>query len=204
MFDFPEHAPEENPCLFPELCRGGTVVFQDMGAALPVKDIGLLGGDPQAGIVLADAVPGHDAADPVLRRSQHRHGAGAQTAQSAFHQADGVQAHQGVALGTAQQLRRQIAELRDGRLHTDEMASADDYLWIEGILSLNTPSFTKLAARLERIYDVRIMTESSEPVVKNRGKIRTADGLEHALRLILAGTGHSFEIDYETKQVHIR
>lgn len=98
----------------------------------------------------------------------------------------------------------QIAELRDGRLHTDEMASADDYLWIEGILSLNTPSFTKLAARLERIYDVRIMTESSEPVVKNRGKIRTADGLEHALRLILAGTGHSFEIDYETKQVHIR
>lgn len=48
------------------------------------------------------------------------------------------------------------------------------------------------------------MTESSEPVVKNRGKIRTADGLEHALRLILAGTGHSFEIDYETKQVHIR
>lgn len=98
----------------------------------------------------------------------------------------------------------QIAELRDGRLCTDEMASADDYLWIEGILSLNTPSFAKLAARLERIYDVRIMTESSEPVVKNRGKIRTADGLEHALRIILAGTGHSFEIDYDTKQVHIR
>lgn len=98
----------------------------------------------------------------------------------------------------------QIAELRDEQLHTEEMASADDYLWIEGILSLNTPSFSKLAARLERIYDVRIMTEASEPVVKNRGKIRTADGLEHALRLILAGTGHSFEIDYETKQVHIR
>ena len=98
----------------------------------------------------------------------------------------------------------QIAELRDGRLHTEEMASADDYLWIEGILSLNTPSFARLAARLERIYDVRIMTEASEPVVKNRGKIRTADGLEHALRIILAGTGHSFEIDYDTKQVRIR
>lgn len=98
----------------------------------------------------------------------------------------------------------QIAELRGGQLHTEEMASADDYLWIEGILSLNTHSFAKLASRLERIYDVRIMTEGTEPTVKNRGKIRTADGLEHALRLILAGTGHSFEIDYDTKQVHIR
>ncbi len=98
----------------------------------------------------------------------------------------------------------QIAEFRDGRLRTDEMASADDYLWIEGILSLNTPSFARLASRLERIYDVKIVTGGSVPVVvKNRGKIRTADGLEHALRIILAGTGHSFDIDYDTKLVHI-
>ena len=97
----------------------------------------------------------------------------------------------------------QIAELRDGRLRTAEMASADDYLWVEGILSLNTPSFAKLLSRLERIYDVKIVTEGSEPVVKNRGKIRIADGLEHALRIILAGTGHSFKIDYDTKQVHV-
>ncbi len=98
----------------------------------------------------------------------------------------------------------QIAELRCGKLHTDEMTDIDDYLWTEGILSLNTPSFASLASRLERVYDVKIVTESTEPVVRNRGKIRISDGLEHALRIILSGTEHTFEIDYDTRLVYIR
>lgn len=99
----------------------------------------------------------------------------------------------------------QIAELKDGRIDVSEMGSVDDYLWIEGILVLNTPSFASLASKIEKIYDVKITLDgTSAPVVKTRGKIRTADGLEHAMRIILAGTGSTFEIDYDTKQVHIK
>ncbi len=97
-----------------------------------------------------------------------------------------------------------IAELRDGKLCTDEMKGIDDCLWTEGILSLNTPSFASLASRLERVYDVKIVTEGAEPVVRSRGKIRISDGLEHALRVILSGTEHSFEMDYDCRRVYIR
>ena len=99
----------------------------------------------------------------------------------------------------------QVAGIQDGRLKVQEMESADDYLWVEGVLVLNTPSLEKLSERIERIYDVSVRIDSkSVPAVMNRGKIHTSDGLEHALRIILAGTGLSYEIDYETRQVHIR
>lgn len=100
----------------------------------------------------------------------------------------------------------QVLEIRGfGEARVYAMDSEDDYRWIEGVLVLNTSSFRKLAGQLERAYDVRVVMDGdSEPVVRNRGKIHTSDGLEHALGIILSGTGHSYEIDYDTRQVHIK
>ena len=56
---------------------------------------GLLGGHPQAGVVLGNAVAGHDALDPQLLRGGDGQGAVAKIDQLALQEANGVDAHGG-------------------------------------------------------------------------------------------------------------
>ena len=98
----------------------------------------------------------------------------------------------------------EIVRLDGGKFVTGIIESSEDFLWTERVLTLNPGPFENIRGRLEKTYGVTInVHEGIEPIIRNRGKINTEDGLEHALKIILSGTGNSFEVDYEKRQVYI-
>ena len=97
------------------------------------------------------------------------------------------------------------AELVHGRLHRSPITNSDEYLWTEGIISLQCDSFTELLKRMEKAYDVHFIIQyDKEPVVRCRGKIRVSDGIEHALEILKLGTDFNYEIRRGSNEIYIR
>ena len=97
------------------------------------------------------------------------------------------------------------AELVHGRLRRSPITNSDEYLWTEGIISLQCDSFTELLKRMEKAYDVHFIIQfDKEPVVRCRGKIRVSDGIEHALEILKLGTDFNYEIRRESNEIYIR
>lgn len=97
------------------------------------------------------------------------------------------------------------AELVQGRLRRSPITNSDEYLWTEGIISLQCDSFTELLKRMEKAYDVHFIIQfDKEPVVRCRGKIRVSDGIEHALEIIKLGTDFNYEIRRGSNEIYIR
>ena len=65
-------------------------VIQLAVALAPVVLVRLLGGDPQAGVLLCDVVPGHDPPDPQLQGRGDGYRPVAQLVQPALQQVDGI------------------------------------------------------------------------------------------------------------------
>ena len=61
-----------------------------MGAVFLIEAITVLGRHPGTGVLLRDPLPGHNAAHPDFRRSQHGKGGVAQLIAAAFKQSIGV------------------------------------------------------------------------------------------------------------------
>ncbi|MGM9737871.1 MAG: FecR family protein [Candidatus Cryptobacteroides sp.] len=98
----------------------------------------------------------------------------------------------------------EMARLSGGKFVTERIEYNDDFLWTEKVLTLNPGPFEDIRGRLEKTYGVAInVDEGIEPIIRSRGKINTEDGLEHTLKIILTGTGNSFDVDYEKRQVYI-
>lgn len=97
------------------------------------------------------------------------------------------------------------AELVQGRLRRSPITNSDEYLWTEGIISLQCDSFTELLKRMEKAYDVHFIIQyDKEPVVRCRGKIRVSDGIEHALEILKLGTDFNYEIRRGSNEIYIR
>lgn len=97
------------------------------------------------------------------------------------------------------------AELVQGKLRRSPITNSDEYLWTEGIISLQCASFTELLKRMEKAYDVHFIIQfDKEPVVRCRGKIRVSDGIEHALEIIKLGTDFNYEIRRGSNEIYIR
>ena len=97
------------------------------------------------------------------------------------------------------------AELVQGKLRRSPITNSDEYLWTEGIISLQCDSFTELLKRMEKAYDVHFIIQfDKEPVVRCRGKIRVSDGIEHALEIIKLGTDFNYEIRRGSNDIYIR
>ena len=97
------------------------------------------------------------------------------------------------------------AELVHGRLRRSPITNSDEYLWTEGIISLQCDSFTELLKRMEKAYDVHFIIQyDKEPVVRCRGKIRVSDGIEHALEILNLGTDFNYEIRRGSNEIYIR
>ena len=97
------------------------------------------------------------------------------------------------------------AELVQGKLRRSPITNFDEYLWTEGIISLQCDSFTELLKRMEKAYDVHFIIQfDKEPVVRCRGKIRVSDGIEHALEIIKLGTDFNYEIRRGSNEIYIR
>ena len=97
------------------------------------------------------------------------------------------------------------AELVQGKLRRSPITNSDEYLWTEGIISLQCDSFTELLKRMEKAYDVHFIIQfDKEPVVRCRGKIRVSDGIEHALEILKLGTDLNYEIRRGSNEIYIR
>ena len=97
------------------------------------------------------------------------------------------------------------AELVQGKLRRSPITNSEEYLWTEGIISLQCDSFTELLKRMEKAYDVHFIIQfDKEPVVRCRGKIRVSDGIEHALEIIKLGTDFNYEIRRGSNDIYIR
>lgn len=96
------------------------------------------------------------------------------------------------------------AELIHGKLRRSRITNPDEYLWTDGIISLQCNSFTELLKRLEKAYDVRFVVKlEKEPVVHCKGKIRISDGIEHAMEILQMGTEFEYEINHGSNEIYI-
>lgn len=100
----------------------------------------------------------------------------------------------------------QTVDLIDGNLvvtRTEDPAAA---LWTEGILSMKGVSFEVLMHKFEKLYDVRFVYQCrTMPVVEfASGKIRIADGVDHALKVLQHVASFTYEHDEESNVIYIR
>ena len=97
-------------------------------------------------------------------------------------------------------------DLVDGHLKLNRITDPDDFRWVDGLMNLNTLSFTEVIRKFENYYGVRITIDNPEdmPVLKYHGKIRVSDGVDHALKLLQITNNFSFTRDDETNTIHIK
>lgn len=96
------------------------------------------------------------------------------------------------------------ADLVAGKLHRSRITNPDEYLWTDGIISLQCDSFKELLDKLEKAYDVRFVIRREDmPVVHCKGKIRVSDGIGHAMEILKLGTDFSYEINHSSNEIYI-
>lgn len=100
----------------------------------------------------------------------------------------------------------QTVDLIDGNLVVTRTQDPACMLWTEGILSMKGVSFEELMGKFEKLYDVRFVYECrTMPVVEfASGKIRIADGVDHALKVLQHVAKFSYEHDQESNVIYIR
>lgn len=99
-----------------------------------------------------------------------------------------------------------IVNLRDGGFQIQELEDKDDYLWMDGIISVYGMPFEQLMSKLERSYNVKIeIRRETMPVVKYKSlKIRVSDGIDHALHMLQLASDFTFEHDAVTDVIIIK
>ena len=96
------------------------------------------------------------------------------------------------------------AELIHGELRRSKITNPDEYLWTDGIISLQSSSFSELLKRFEKAYDVRFVVKlTDEPVVHCKGKIRISDGINHAMEILQMGTDFEYSINHSSNEIYI-
>lgn len=96
------------------------------------------------------------------------------------------------------------AELIHGELRRSKITNPDEYLWTDGIISLQSSSFSELLKRFEKAYDVRFVVKlTNEPVVHCKGKIRISDGINHAMEILQMGTDFEYAINHSSNEIYI-
>lgn len=97
------------------------------------------------------------------------------------------------------------ARLSGGRLHVGRISDPDVTCWTEGLISVRGLSFEELMRKFERAYNVRIeIRRKTMPVIGFKsGKIRVADGVDHALQVLQYNSDFSFEHDVKNNRITI-
>lgn len=91
-------------------------------------------------------------------------------------------------------------------LELETIDNFDEYLWTEGIVSINGLSFEELMLKFERTFGVKVIIDRNEmPAINyNRAKIRTSDGIDSALRLLQMASDFEYSRDEDDGTIIIR
>ena len=97
--------------------------------------------------------------------------------------------------------------LSDGHLVVSEMADPmSSICWADGLVNLTDLPFDRLMKRFENVYNVRIVIEREDlPVIRyTRGKVRTSDGIDHALEMLSKASDFEWSHDMNTNVITVR
>ncbi|MCD7969337.1 MAG: FecR domain-containing protein [Alistipes sp.] len=96
--------------------------------------------------------------------------------------------------------------LADGRMSLKMLRNHNDFLWTEGIISLEDTAFDELMKQFGKYFDLDIRIERDElPRINySRGKIRIMDGFDHAIRTLQYASDFVYEKDEENRLVIIK
>lgn len=97
------------------------------------------------------------------------------------------------------------ARLSNGRMLVARTEDPDVTCWTEGLISVRGLSFEELMRKFEKAYNVRIVIRrETMPVIGFRsGKIRVADGVDHALQVLQYNSDFGFEHDVKNNTITI-
>lgn len=96
--------------------------------------------------------------------------------------------------------------LENGALVPGRIADADDYLWTDGYINLKGHSFGELISTFGRAFAVKIDT-TALPMPEGRykwGKIRIADGIDNALKVLQNSYAFDYTFDSDARLVVLR
>lgn len=98
----------------------------------------------------------------------------------------------------------QTAELEDGALTVSSTKDVNIYRWREGLIYIEDKSFEEIMKLFEKYYNVTIITQNK--AVKSlgyKGKLRTTDGIDHALRVLQNDFPFTYEWKEDTNTIYI-
>lgn len=81
----------------------------------------------------------------------------------------------------------------------------DEFLWVNGVVSLTGLSFNQILRKLERCYGVSISSSlEEEPAIRYAYlKVRISDGIEHALQILQRRCSFNYSHDEENNTYYI-
>lgn len=105
-----------------------------------------------------------------------------------------------VTLQPNQQVRRQ-----GDRLVVTQLSSHEDFLWREGLIAFRDASLVELLHEFEKYYGVKIELQRRDVSGKLfTGKIRIAEGVDHALRVLQRSADFSYRSNDTRDVIYIQ
>lgn len=98
----------------------------------------------------------------------------------------------------------QTAQLVGNTLNISPTTDINTYRWRDGLIYIEDKSFDEIMRLFEKYYSVRIVTKSKS--VKDlgyRGKLRIADGIDHALRVLQNDFPFTYKREEDTDIIYI-
>lgn len=95
-------------------------------------------------------------------------------------------------------------QLVDNKLLSSEIENKSYYRWCEGLICFNDISVPDLFRKFERYFDVKIVLKNKN-LENDRftGKLRTCDGIEHALKVLKMNRDFSYTRKEDTNTIII-
>ena len=100
----------------------------------------------------------------------------------------------------------QTVSMQDGHLIVSEMSDpVATICWKDGLVNLADVPFEQLMSRFEKVYDVNIVIDKRDiPVIRySRGKVRVADGVDHAMEMLSKASDFKWEHNRDTNTIRI-
>lgn len=100
----------------------------------------------------------------------------------------------------------EVVSLVNGRLSLDNRADSSALCWLDGQVSFNGLSFEELMDKFEKAFGTTIILECKTipSAGYSRGKVRVADGIDHALRVLQHSIDFTYVKDEENNTIIIR
>lgn len=97
----------------------------------------------------------------------------------------------------------QQARFSGGRMVVGTIPSHEQFQWRDGLIAFHRATMTELVAMLERYYGFEISYKPLPTESLLSGKIRVAEGVEHALWVLQQNTPFKYEKDMENMTIKI-